>query len=918
HLNGAGRHIMCDIAPSAGTVTYDNFSLNLYVPAHHVSAGIVNVVENDLANKTTSVNVTAANQINGFQVRDGSNRGDFNVQVGTDSTDDVATGVLLASVAENGRDNGEDSGINYCTAAINYARTGGSAGSYTLVAATAPSGKEYNINVAAAFFPYTNWLGGYARNSAGTLNGPDDLFTGSPGLALGTNFVDNGNGTYTIDLRNRGIDSRVDGVLLVCAGANDDDYALSSANTTDGTWNVWTKDNGTNGAVFEEDPVAFVFIPNTNSAVISGKFKGDGTILMHNGTSARFSVTNISTGMWQISIPGYSPQNGVLVISGENEDGAAQDNIVSSQPSGNNWIIESRDLPGLGLQTPADAVVSFVFIPSPAATLIAPANFATGISSTPGLTVNVTNNTPGNLSVTFIGREAPMPYPGPDFLMCVLPDTQNYARQASGIGHATKEMWFAQTDWIVANRDSANVAYVAQLGDIVQNGDVKNGSPNEGEWQIATNAMYRLEDQSQTLRLDGIPYGCSVGNHDQDPNGDEDGTTKLYNKYFGTSHYVGKSYYGGHYSTNGDSFFSLFSASGLDFIVFSYEFGRYGAGVLGWTEDVLATNQNRRVIVMTHYAGSDCGGTSCSLSPGGQAIYNELKIHTNFFLMMGGHVFNGNGDGEGSRSDTYNGATVHTLVSDYQGRTNGGDGLMRLMYFSPSNNTVSIKTYSPYTGKYETDANSQFSFHYNMQLPTGPGSPGTPYSVIGTNNGIAPGGQASFSWTGLQASKTYQWYVIVQNAAGDTYTSPVWQFSTSSGFSPSGLAQSKSMPEDPALAAWQAEYGVSASSADDDHDGQSNYAEYLAGTNPTNAASLFRIVEGKMVNGKFRLRWTASGGKKYRIQYSDQLRGPFTDLVRDTASETAPGSSGEASIQSFTNSATGTNTSRYYRVKIVP
>ena len=76
--------------------------------------------------------------------------------------------------------------------------------------------------------------------------------------------------------------------------------------------------------------------------------------------------------------------------------------------------------------------------------------------------------------------------------------------------------------------------------------------------------------------------------------------------------------YGGYYYTNGDSFFNLFSVSGLDFIVFSYEFDRYGPGILGWTESVLATNQNRRIIMMTHYAGSDCGGTSLlPLSPGG-------------------------------------------------------------------------------------------------------------------------------------------------------------------------------------------------------------------------------------------------------------------------------------------------------------
>ena len=58
-------------------------------------------------------------------------------------------------------------------------------------------------------------------------------------------------------------------------------------------------------------------------------------------------------------------------------------------------------------------------------------------------------------------------------------------------------MWFAQTDWIVTNRVSRNIAYVAHLGDIVQNGDIKNGSPNNTEWRNATNAMYRLENPTR-------------------------------------------------------------------------------------------------------------------------------------------------------------------------------------------------------------------------------------------------------------------------------------------------------------------------------------------------------------------------------------------------------------------------------------
>ena len=65
-------------------------------------------------------------------MRPGSNRGDYNVQMGPGANDDVTAGILMTSVAENGRDNGETNypGINFCTSAIDYSRTGNNAGSY--------------------------------------------------------------------------------------------------------------------------------------------------------------------------------------------------------------------------------------------------------------------------------------------------------------------------------------------------------------------------------------------------------------------------------------------------------------------------------------------------------------------------------------------------------------------------------------------------------------------------------------------------------------------------------------------------------------------------------------------------------------------------------------------------------------------
>jgi hypothetical protein len=638
---------------------------------------------------------------------------------------------------------------------------------------------------------------------------------------------------------------------------------------------------------------------------------------------------------------------------------------------------------------------NFSIVPVPvSATLISPADGARGISTSASLKVVATNSIPGNVTVTYFGREVGKPYPGPDFLIPVLPDTQNYSDHVGLNGR-----WYAQSEWIITNRVQKNIAYVAQLGDIVQNGDILSGSPNDTEWEVATNAMYRLENPSRTLLRYGIPYGCCVGNHDQEPNGDPDGTTTHFNKYFGINHFDDKPYYGGHYGTNNDNFFNLFSVGGLDFIVFSFEFDRYGSGVMDWAQSVLATNKNRRVMVMTHHAGSDY--TPSNLSASGDAILAGLGSNTNFFLMLGGHVFNGTGWGEGSRSDNVSGHTVRTLISDYQNRPNGGDSLMRLMYFSPSNNTVSIKTYSPFTDTFETDADSQFSFSYNMQLPTGPGTPGTPFTAIGTNVEVVLGSQTNFAWSGLQTNKTYEWYAKVTDPAGNTFISPSRRFTTSVNTAPvvtnqflavvgdqpteltlpafdangdpltfrtnsrpvhglnsnfdsnvgiitympargyrgpdrftysvtDGITNSQVANFDLTVTAppdantnglpnaWEATYGVTDPNGDADGDGQSNLSEYLANTDPTNAASALRILGASQTNGNFNLNWSAVGGTRYRIQYGDSLTGTFTDLVRTIDTEMNTNSYGSASTQTFSDTGSPTNKSRFYRIKVVP
>ena len=311
-------------------------------------------------------------------------------------------------------------------------------------------------------------------------------------------------------------------------------------------------------------------------------------------------------------------------------------------------------------------------------------------------------------------------------------------------------------------------------------GDTNRGVEELTAWQNATNALYRLENPVTTGLPNGIPYGAAVGNHDQSPNGNPDGTTRYYNQFFGVSHFTGRSYYGGHYGTNNDNHFDLFSASGLDFIAVYLEYDvAANPLVLNWANNLLRTYSNRRAMVVSHYIGR--ATTPSTLGAQGAAIYNALRTNANLFLMLCGHV-----DGEGSRADVFNGNTVPTLVSDYQYYPNGGNGLMRLMQFSPSNGVIRVTTYSPWLNQSITDDDSQFTIPYSM--PPAVAAPGTNFTALGTNFNVASGSTTSFVWPALLPNRDLR---MVRHGDGclEPYRDrPLWRFTTWQPTAPHGAS----------------------------------------------------------------------------------------------------------------------------------
>jgi sugar lactone lactonase YvrE len=118
---------------------------------------------------------------------------------------------------------------------------------------------------------------------------------------------------------------------------------------------------------------------------------------------------------------------------------------------------------------------------------------------------------------------------------------------------------------------------------------------------------------------------------------------------------------------------------------------------------------------------------------------------------------------------------------------------------------------------------------------------------------------------------------------------------------------------------WEDQFSLSKTNAADaaldlDGDGAANVHEFLAGTNPTNAASVFRVVAVEREGDGVRLTWSTVGGRSYRVQTNGTVDAPFSDL---SPLITVPGA-GESTTNFVDASAVTDAPARFYRVRLGP
>ena len=267
--------------------------------------------------------------------------------------------------------------------------------------------------------------------------------------------------------------------------------------------------------------------------------------------------------------------------------------------------------------------------------------------------------------------------------------------------------------------------------------------------------------------LDGVvPYALAVGNHDGPYTSQSD--TALFNQYFPLSQFQNLPTFGGVFESNRmDNCYHLFSAGGVDWLVFSLEFGPRNE-VLVWANQVAANYPNRRVMVVTHthiYSDNTLHGSSTNhlwmpikdygrANDGTDVWEKFLRHHANMGFVFNGHVLN-SGTGRLVGVGDY-GNQVFQMLANYQMNMLGGAGYLRIVQFFPDQDKMSVKTYTPYLDSWLTDTNNQFTYT-NLGVFTN-ASPGylvdTQYasaSLIITNDDVdlTPPGVSKLSYMGL-------------------------------------------------------------------------------------------------------------------------------------------------------------------------
>ena len=314
-----------------------------------------------------------------------ANVADVDITVGGAAQLTGFDGVLMATVRHNGpRSNGNPDDARYAVAEAPF--DSGFAGIRLGIATADVNARqsEWNVDVAAGFFPYSRFRGGFVTN-LGALRAADDASPTTPYTltqrqvplptivksalnldgTLPTQLYFAGNQQFMTNLKIRDRNALSDGLLFTVGASNENNYT-SVAPLEDGSWNIAVRDadhrfyGGPD--TFERDNFAFLYLePDDMPGSVGGRVTElNASQPAFAQTWGDYTLSRVDTGVYQLAITGGETftinivahqLTGDLTVVDQDTDG---DGIPDLRT-----FTDTQDLvPGL-----VDSAFSFAFIP---------------------------------------------------------------------------------------------------------------------------------------------------------------------------------------------------------------------------------------------------------------------------------------------------------------------------------------------------------------------------------------------------------------------------------------------------------------------------------------------------------------------------------------------------------------------------
>jgi Astacin (Peptidase family M12A) len=302
-------------------------------------------------------------------------------------------------------------------------------------------------------------------------------------------------------------------------------------------------------------------------------------------------------------------------------------------------------------------------------------------------------------------------------------------------------------------------------------------------------------------------------------------------------------------------------------------------------------NLNQGVALFTGAHGNSIGGTGIGAS-------NIISGNTNEAVAL------------------YDSTTIQNTVSENSIFSNGsGIVLNTSSNHSQAAPGITAVTVSSVTNPDGTDVSGNLSGSagatFRIEFFANPAAGNEGQFFIGSTNVTTNGGQTNF--TAALAAAVPPGYAITATAtatSGATTTGDTSPFSAPFTVPAFVDGDHDSMPDN-----WELNHGlntgVNDATADKDGDGMTNIQEYMAGTDPNSATSLFRVSSIVPNSGSYQIGFQSVLGKTYRLEYRDDLATGSWNTLTDQIFGTG------ATIQIVDPSAAGL-TKRFYRFSLEP